>query len=85
MDRRQFIVNDAYCQKYNVSRKEARNLAKKLVTYERIGMMYDATQTDKANIEIFQHNGLDISLKTLQRFRNDMGINKYNKNRQEES
>lgn len=84
-DRRQFIVNDAYCQKHNVSRKEARNLAKKLITYERIGMMYDATQTDKVNIEIFQHNGLDISLKTLQRFRNDMGINKYNKDRQEES
>lgn len=84
-DRRQFIVNDAYCQKYNVSRKEARNLAKKLITYERIGMMYDATLTDKENIEIFKQNGLDVSPKTLQRFRKDNGLNKYKKDKQEES
>mgnify|MGYP003291579634 CR=1 FL=1 len=84
-DRRQFIVNDAYCQKYNVSRKEARNLAKKLITYERIGMMYNATLTDKQNIMLFQQHGLNISLKTLQRFRKDMGLNKYNKDKQEES
>ena len=79
-DKRQFIVNDAYCRKYNVSCKEARNLSKKLITYERIGMMYDASQTDKENIEIFKQNGLDISPKTLQRFRKDMGLNKYRKN-----
>lgn len=84
-DRRQFIVNDAYCQKHNVSRKEARNLAKKLIAYERIGMMYDATLTDKENIEIFKQNGLDISPKTLQRFRKDNGLNKYKKDKQEES
>lgn len=79
-DTRQFIVNDAYCRKYNVSKKEARNLSKKLINYSRIGELYDASITDKENIGIFKQNGLDISLKTLQRFRNENGLNKYKKN-----
>lgn len=78
-DKRQFIVNDAYCRKYNVSKKEARNLAKRLINYQRIGELYDVSLTDKENIEIFKQNGIDISLKTLQRFRKDMGLNKYKK------
>lgn len=79
-DKRQFIVNEAYCIKYGVSRKEARNLSKKLINYSRIGELYDASITDKENIGIFKQNGLDISLKTLQRFRNENGLNKYKKN-----
>lgn len=79
-DKRKFIVNEAYCIKYDVSRKVARNLAKQLINYQRIGELYDISLTDKENIEIFKKNGLDISLKTLQRFRNDNGLNKYRKN-----
>ena len=79
-DKRLFIVNDAYCRKYDISRKEARNIAKKLMTYSRIGELYDTSLTDKENIEIFKQYGLNISSKTLQRFRRDNGFNKYRKN-----
>ena len=79
-DKRQFIVNEAYCIKHDVSRKVARNLAKHLINYQRIGELYDISLTDKENIKIFKQNGLDISPKTLQRFRNDNGLNKYKKN-----
>ena len=78
-DARQFIVNDAYCRKYNVSKKEARNLSKKLINYSRIGELYDPTLTDKKNIELFKQYGLSISSKTLQRFRGEMGLKKYKK------
>lgn len=78
-DKRLFIVNDAYCRKYDISRKEARNIAKKLMTYSRIGELYDTSLTDKENIEIFKQYGLNISSKTLQRFRKDNGLNKYKK------
>jgi hypothetical protein len=79
-DKRLFIVNDAYCRKYDISRKEARNISKKLMTYSRIGELYDTSLTDKENIEIFKQYGLNISSKTLQRFRRDNGFNKYRKN-----
>lgn len=78
-DRRKFIVNDAYCAKYNISRREARNLSKKIRHYEQIGEMYDASLTDVENIEVFKQNGLNVSLRTLKRFRKDNGISKYNK------
>ena len=74
-----FIVNDAYCEKYGVSRKVACNLSKKLMNYEKIGELYDPTCTDAENINIFRQNGLKISTKTLQRFRKDMGLSKYKK------
>lgn len=79
-DKRQFVINEAYCRKYNVSKKEARNLSKKLINYSRIGELYDVSLTDRENVEIFKQNGLNISSKTLQRFRKDNGLNKYRKN-----
>ena len=78
-DKRQFVINEAYCRKHNVSKKEARNLSKKLINYEKIGELYDVSLTDRENVEIFKQNGLDISSKTLQRFRKDNGLNKYKK------
>ena len=78
-DRRKFIVNDAYCKKHNVSRRTARNLSKKIRLYEQIGEMYDASLKDVENIEVFKQNGLNVSLRTLKRFRKDNGISKYNK------
>ena len=80
IDKRLFIVNDAYCRKYDISRKEARNIAKKLINYEKIGELYDVSLTDRENVEIFKQNGLNISSKTLQRFRKNNGLNKYRKN-----
>lgn len=78
-DKRKFIVNDKYCIKHNLNRKQVRNISRKLITYNQIGELYDFNLTDKQNVEQFKEYGLSISTKTLQRFRNEMGITKYNK------
>lgn len=78
-DKRKFIVNNEYCIKYNLNNKQVRNLSKKIITNNQIGELYDAALTDKANIEVFKEYGLNISTKTLQRFRKEMGIAKYQK------
>ena len=78
-DKRRFIVNDKYCIRHNLNRKQVRNISRKLITYNQIGELYDLNLTDKQNVELFKEYGLSISTKTLQRFRNEMGITKYNK------
>ena len=76
--KRKFIVNDKYCIKHNLNRKQVRNISRKLITYNQIGELYDFNLTDKQNVEAFKEYGLTISTKTLQRFRKEMGITKYN-------
>ncbi|MCR8874879.1 hypothetical protein [Phocaeicola barnesiae] len=74
-----FIVNDNYCIKYNVNRKQARNIAKKMINYAEIGNLYDCSLTDKENLQIMKDSGLHISEKTLRRFKKDNGLTrKYN-------
>ena len=77
-NKRKFIVNDKYCVKHNLNRKQVRNISRKVITYNKIGELYDFNLTDKQNVEVFKEYGLNISAKTLQRFRNEMGITKYN-------
>lgn len=79
-DKRRFIVNDMYCIKHNLNRKQVRNISRKLITYNQIGELYDFNLTDKQNVELFREYGLNISTKTLQRFRKEMNITKYNTN-----
>ena len=78
-DNREFIVNDNYCIKYNVSRSTARNISKKAITYDKIGSLYDCNLTDKQNLEVFKEHGFTTSPKTLQRFRETFGLTRYNK------
>ena len=78
-DNREFIVNDNYCIKYNVSRSTARNISKKAITYDKIGSLYDYNLTDKQNLEVFKEHGFTTSPKTLQRFRETFGLTRYNK------
>lgn len=78
-DNREFIVNDNYCIKYNVSRSTARNISKKAITYDKIGSLYDCNLTDKQNLEVFKEHGFTTSPKTLQRFRETLGLTRYNK------
>lgn len=77
-DKRKFIVNNKYCVKHNLNRKQVRNISRKVITYNKIGELYDFNLTDKENVEAFKEYGLTISTKTLQRFRKEMGISKYN-------
>lgn len=77
-NKRKFIVNDRYCTKHNLNRKQVRNISRKVITYNQIGELYDFNLTDKQNVEVFKEYGITISTKTLQRFRKEMGITKYN-------
>ena len=78
-DEREFIVNPYYCEKYNVTKRQARNIAKKELNYQRIGELYDCSLTDKENLTLFKEYGLEISLITLKRFRKDNNITKNKK------
>ena len=78
-DKRKFIVNDKYCIKHNLNRKQVRNISRRIITFNQIGELYDFNLTDKQNVEVFKEYGLNISTKTLQRFRYEIGITKYNK------
>ena len=79
-DKRKFIVNDNYCILHNLNRRQVRNISRKAITYNQIGELYDFKLSDKKNVDEFKKYGLKISTKTLQRWRNVMGITKYNKN-----
>jgi|GEM_PF-579757 len=78
-DGKKYIVNEAYCTKNNLNKRQVSNISRKMITYNLIGELYDFSLTDKANIEVFKEYGLKICAKTLQRFRKEMGITKYNK------
>lgn len=69
-----FIVNDDYCIKYGINRRQARNLSKKILTYNEIGNLYDCLLTDKQNLEIMKSFGLNISLRTLKCFKKYAGL-----------
>lgn len=69
-----FIVNDDYCIKYGINRRQARNLSKKILTYNEIGNLYDCLMTDKQNLEVMKSFGMNISLKTLKRFKQYAGL-----------
>ena len=75
-----FIVNDNYCIKYGVNRNTAKNIAKKQITYNEIGNLYDCQLSDKENIRIMKEFGLSISQQTLTRIKQENGLTRnYNK------
>lgn len=79
IDSRKWIVNPKYCIKHNVSRRSARNIAKKQITYHSILELYDSSKTDKDNLKILNDNGVDISLRTLKNFKKENGFSKVRK------
>jgi hypothetical protein len=77
---RKFMANPRYCVKYGVSKKKVTPVAAyALGNGSKIGELYDCSLTDKENLEIMKEHGLVISLPTLKRWREKMGITKYKK------
>ena len=68
------FVNPLYCKKYNMTKKEVMGNIRNKKQY--IGEYYDLLKTDMENIEIMREYGLDISLRTLKRWKKDNGIRK---------
>ena len=75
-DKRTFIVNEAYCAKYNVSKGTVRNETKQMLLFAEIGNLYDCLMTDKQNLEVMKQYGLNTSLRTLKRFKDFAGLTK---------
>lgn len=73
-DKRTFIVNEAYCAKYNVSKGTVRNEVKQMLLFAEIGNLYDCLMTDKQNLEVMKSFGLNISRRTLTTFKQTYGL-----------
>lgn len=71
---KKYIVNTAYCVKYNVSKKQAVRIAEKQRTYSIIGEYYDLDLKDKQNLQIMKENGIKVSLRTLIRWKEENGL-----------
>lgn len=74
-----FRVNPKFCLKYRLTPKQAKPIAQKQFNCHKIGELYDCSLSDAANVEAFKELGIDICVKTLQRWRKGNGITKYNK------
>ena len=76
---RKYMVNRAYCVKHCLSPNQVKNIARREITYKQIGELYDLNLTDNENIEVMKEYGLNVCVKTLQRWRKENGITKYKK------
>ncbi len=74
-----FEVNMAYCEKYNVSKRSVSNVFRKMIRWEKIGELYDCMMNDHDNLEVMHRNGVNISPRTLKRWKEANGIRRYKK------
>lgn len=68
------FVNQLYCDKHGLTKKQALGSIRNKKQY--IGELYDCSKTDQENISIMKECGLDISLRTLKRWKKENGIRK---------
>lgn len=87
-----YKVNKNYCRLHGLNaRREALKLnnlnrqQEKEKQNEQIKALYNAGKTDKENVTLMAANGLEISVRTLKRWREQNGITKYNKNKCEDT
>jgi hypothetical protein len=76
---KKYIVNPAYCIKYNINKNAARNIAEKQRNYNIIWKFYDFNLKDKENIKVMKENGIKVSLRTLQNWKKENNISKWDK------
>ena len=69
-----FIVNNEYCIKHGVSARQARQISRSLITFEKIGEYYQPSLSLRKNQELLAENGVKVSINTLQRFKDYQGI-----------
>ena len=76
---KEWIVNDEYCNKYDLSPNQVKNIARKAINHLKIHELYDKDQTDKENVEMMKGKGFEVSLSTLKRWKDENGITKHRK------
>lgn len=74
-----FIVNPNYCLKYGLTKNQVSKMARKELNYMKIGSLYDCMATDKENLRVLKENGVKCSLRTLQNFKKENGLQKNKK------
>ena len=74
---KEWIVNDAYCEKYNLSPNQVKNIARKAINHLKIHELYDKELTDKKNVEMMKEKGVEVSLSTFKRWKGENGITKH--------
>lgn len=85
---RKWKVNPYFALKHNMSKREVINkfkIGKNNNKKQFIGEFYDCSLTDKENIEIMKDYGLEISPRTLKRWRKENNITKYKKQYEKDS
>lgn len=74
---KEWIVNDEYCKKYDLSPNQVKNIARKAINHLKIHELYDKDLTDKENVEMMKGKGFEVSLSTLKRWKGENGITKH--------
>lgn len=74
---KEWIVNDEYCKKYDLSPNQVKNIARKAINHLKIHELYDKDLTDKENVEMMKGKGFEVSLSTLKRWKDENGITKH--------
>ena len=64
-DKRLFIVNSKYCEKYGISKRAARNIATKMLLDLRLKQLYDTNLSVKENMESLKNQGIKIGKSSL--------------------
>ena len=70
-----FIINDDYCALNGISKKQALNISRKLLNYERIGEVYDPSLSLNENIKQMKELGVKVSKPTLISFKKFYNLN----------
>lgn len=76
---KEYMVNRAYCIKYNLSPNQVKNIARKAFNHLKIRELYDSCLTDKENVEMMKEKGFEVSLRTLKRWKDENRITKHRK------
>jgi DNA-directed RNA polymerase specialized sigma54-like protein len=78
-DKRKFMVNPRYCEKYGKRKNQVKQIIKKLQKMNEVMSMYDMELTDEENIKILNNHNIKISLRTLKNYKKELNIFKYKK------
>ena len=70
-----FIINDDYCAQNGISKKQALNISRKLLNYEKIGEVYDPSLSLNENIKQMKELGVKVSKPTLISFKKFYNLN----------
>jgi len=87
-DKRTFMSNPLYEDKYNVNGNVTKNISRSLLLEQKIGELYDCSLSVEDNLKVMKENGIKVGKNTLLKFRKKYGldgkrINKSNKTNKE--